>query len=99
MLKVNEAVISMEAFANKYGMAMGTDYGWAAKTNDSKSSEIRLEENGTVYLAGIRDCDEEKGENDGSDGDDDGLLVFYCIDSSLVKTLSEMIASGDLIYK
>jgi predicted RNA-binding protein len=65
MLKVNGAVISMEAFAEKYGMAMGTDYGWAAKTNDSKSSEIRLEENGTVRLAGIRDCDEEKRENDG----------------------------------
>jgi hypothetical protein len=31
--------------------------------------------------------------------DDEGLLVFYCIDSSLVKILSEMIASGDLIDK
>jgi hypothetical protein len=97
MLKVNGAVISNKAFVKKYGMVMGTYYGWAVKFNRTKSSEIRLEKNGTIRLAGIRDCDKER-ERDG-DEDDEGLLVFYCIDSSLVKILSEMIASGDLIYK
>jgi hypothetical protein len=97
MLKVNGAVISNKAFVKKYGMVMGTDYGWAVKFNRTKSSEIRLEKNGTIRLAGIRDCDKER-ERDG-DEDDEGLLVFYCIDSSLVKILSEMIASGDLIDK
>jgi hypothetical protein len=70
-----------------------------SKFNRTKSSEIRLEKNGTIRLAGIRDCDEERERTTDATSDDDGLLVFYCIDSSLVKILSEMIASGDLIYK